>query len=159
MKANAGTAGVDKESLEDFERNLKDNLYKLWNRMTSGSYMPPPVKGVAIPKKSGGQRMLGVPCVADRVAQTVVKLTFEPIVEKVFLPDSYGYRPNKSAHDAIAIMLFPTLFCSYILELNCIENFQLRPWDSVPNPGIYRISSPKREKAAMTAAIPIFSFL
>jgi RNA-directed DNA polymerase len=103
VKANAGSAGVDKESLEDFERNLKDNLYKLWNRMASGSYMPPPVKGVAIPKKSGGQRMLGVPCVADRVAQTVIKLTFEPIVEEVFLPDSYGYRPNKSAHDAIGI--------------------------------------------------------
>jgi len=103
VKANAGSAGVDKESLEDFEKKLKDNLYKLWNRLTSGSYMPPPVKGVAIPKKSGGQRMLGVPCVADRVAQAVVKLTFEPIVEEVFLPDSYGYRPNKSAHDAIGV--------------------------------------------------------
>jgi RNA-directed DNA polymerase len=103
VKANAGSAGVDEESLDDFGGNLKGNLYKLWNRMTSGSYMPPPVKGVAIPKKSGGQRMLGIPCVADRVAQAVVKLAFEPIVEKIFLPDSYGYRPNKSAHDAIGI--------------------------------------------------------
>jgi RNA-directed DNA polymerase len=103
VKANAGSAGVDEESIKDFEANLKDNLYKLWNRMASGSYMPPPVKGVAIPKKTGGTRMLGVPCVADRIAQTVVKLTFEPIVERIFLGDSYGYRPNKSAHDAIAV--------------------------------------------------------
>ena len=103
VKANAGSAGVDEESLEDFGANLKNNLYKIWNRMTSGSYMPPPVKGVAIPKKSGGQRLLGIPCVADRVAQAVVKLAFEPIVEEIFLSDSYGYRPNKSAHDAIDI--------------------------------------------------------
>lgn len=103
VKANAGSAGVDEESIKDFEANLKGNLYKLWNRMSSGSYMPPPVKGVAIPKKNGGQRMLGIPCVADRVAQAVVKLAFEPIVEKIFLPDSYGYRPNKSAHDAIRV--------------------------------------------------------
>jgi len=103
VKANAGSAGVDEESLKGFEANLKDNLYKLWNRLSSGSYYPPPVKGVAIPKKSGGQRMLGIPCVGDRVAQTVVKLTFEPIVEKIFLPDSYGYRPDKSAHDAISV--------------------------------------------------------
>ena len=103
VKANAGSAGVDEESIKDFEANLKGNLYKLWNRMSSGSYMPPPVKGVAIPKKNGGQRMLGIPSVAARVAQAVVKLAFEPIVEKIFLPDSYGYRPNKSAHDAIRV--------------------------------------------------------
>ena len=77
VKANAGSAGVDEESLEDFGANLKNNLYKLWNRMTSGSYMPPLVKGVAIPKKSGGQRLLGIPCVGDRVAQTVVKLALQ----------------------------------------------------------------------------------
>jgi RNA-directed DNA polymerase len=103
VKANAGSAGVDEESIREYEANLKNNLYKLWNRMSSGSYMPPPVKGVTIPKKTGGTRMLGVPCVSDRVAQAVVKLVFEPIVEKIFLNDSYGYRPNKSAHDAIAI--------------------------------------------------------
>jgi RNA-directed DNA polymerase len=103
VKANAGTAGVDKESLEDFEGNLKDNLYKLWNRMSSGSYFPPPVKAVPIPKKSGGQRILGVPTVTDRVAQMIVKLTFEPHVEPYFLPDSYGYRPKKSALDAIGV--------------------------------------------------------
>lgn len=97
VKANAGAAGVDQQSLEDFERNLKDNLYKIWNRMSSGCYFPPPVKAVPIPKKSGGRRILGVPTVADRIAQMVVKLAFEPTVEPLFLADSYGYRPNKSA--------------------------------------------------------------
>lgn len=103
VKANAGAPGVDHQSLEDFEKNLKDNLYKLWNRMSSGTYFPPPVKAVPIPKKSGGERILGVPSVSDRVAQMVVKLVFEPAVEMYFLPDSYGYRPNKSALDAIGI--------------------------------------------------------
>lgn len=118
VKANAGTAGVDKESVKDFEANLKDNLYKLWNRMSSGSYMPPPVKGVAIPKKTGGQRMLGVPCVVDRIAQTVVKLTLEPILEKIFLPDSYGYRPNKSAHDAIGVTRRRCWHYDWVLEFD-----------------------------------------
>jgi RNA-directed DNA polymerase len=90
VKANAGAAGVDRQSIEDFEKNLKDNLYKVWNRMSSGSYFPPPVKAVEIPKKNGGIRILGVPTVSDRVAQMVVKMTFEPDVEPVFLPDSYG---------------------------------------------------------------------
>jgi len=103
VKANAGAAGVDQETISDFERNLKDNLYKLWNRMASGSYFPPPVRAVPIPKKSGGERILGVPTVADRIAQMVVKLIFEPCVEPYFLPDSYGYRPNKSALDAIGV--------------------------------------------------------
>jgi RNA-directed DNA polymerase len=94
---------VDGQSIEDFEKNLKDNLYKIWNRMSSGSYFPPPVKAVAIPKKSGGERILGVPTVADRVAQTVVKMTFEPIVEPLFRQDSYGYRPKKSALDAVGV--------------------------------------------------------
>ena len=103
VKANAGAAGVDRQSLEDFERNLKDNLYKIWNRMSSGSYFPPPVAAVPIKKKSGGTRLLGIPTVGDRIAQMVVKLQFEPQVEPYFLPDSYGYRPNKSALDAVAI--------------------------------------------------------
>ena len=102
VKANAGSAGVDKETIADFESDLKSNLYRLWNRMSSGSYFPPPVKAVAIPKKNGGERILGVPTVADRVAQMVVKLVFEPTVEPMFLPDSYGYRPGKSALDAVA---------------------------------------------------------
>ena len=103
IKKNAGSAGVDQQSIADFEKNLKSNLYKLWNRLSSGSYFPPPVKAVAIPKKSGGERILGVPTVSDRVAQMVVKLEFEPCVEAIFLPDSYGYRPNKSALEAIGV--------------------------------------------------------
>lgn len=103
VKANAGSAGVDKQSIAEFEENLKDNLYKIWNRMSSGSDMPPPVKAVAIPKKSGGDRLLGIPTVSDRIAQMVVKLESEPDVEPHFLPDSYGYRPGKSALDAIAV--------------------------------------------------------
>ena len=101
VKANAGAAGVDEQSIEAFEQDLKGNLYKLWNRLSSGSYFPPPVKAVAIPKKSGGERLLGIPTVSDRIAQMVVKLEFEPQVEPHFLDDSYGYRPNKSALDAI----------------------------------------------------------
>jgi RNA-directed DNA polymerase len=104
VKENQGAAGVDKESIADFEKNLRNNLYKIWNRMSSGSYLPPPVKAVAIPKKSGGgERMLGVPSVSDRVAQTVGKLYFEPVVEPQFHEDSYGYRPGKSALDAVEV--------------------------------------------------------
>src|SRR6185369_1892011 len=103
VKANGGAAGVDQESLEDFAKNLEDNLYKIWNRMSSGSYFPPPVRAVPIPKKTGGQRILGVPTVADRVAQMVVKQVVERTVEPIFMPDSYGYRPNKSALDAIGV--------------------------------------------------------
>lgn len=103
VKANAGAGGVDRQSLGDFEKNLKDNLYKIWNRLSSGCYFPPPVRAVAIPKKAGGERILGVPTIGDRVAQTVVKLIFEPCVEPCFLTDSYGYRPNKSALDAIGV--------------------------------------------------------
>ena len=102
VRANQGAPGVDEESVAEFERNLEGNLYVLWNRMSSGAYMPPPVKAVQIPKKDGrGSRTLGVPTVADRVAQTVAKLYLEPEVEPVFHPDSYGYRPNRSALDAV----------------------------------------------------------
>jgi RNA-directed DNA polymerase len=104
VKANGGAAGVDQESIERFERRLGDNLYVVWNRLCSGSYFPPPVKGVPIPKKSGGVRLLGVPTVADRVAQTVVKLVLEPILEPRFHPNSYGYRPGRSALDAVALV-------------------------------------------------------
>jgi RNA-directed DNA polymerase len=103
VKVNAGSAGVDKETIDDFEADLTNNLYRLWNRMSSGSYFPPPVKAVAIPKKNGGERILGVPTVADRVAQMVVKQVLEPNLEPIFLPDSYGYRPGKSALDAVAV--------------------------------------------------------
>jgi len=104
VKANGGSAGVDRQSIAKFEEHLSNNLYKLWNRMASGSYFPPPVKAVPIPKKSGGVRILGVPTVADRVAQTVVKLVLEPVFESVFDRDSYGYRPGRSALDAVAVV-------------------------------------------------------
>jgi Reverse transcriptase (RNA-dependent DNA polymerase) len=101
VKSNRGAAGVDEQTIEQFEADLSGNLYKIWNRMSSGSYFPPPVRAVPIPKKSGGERILGVPTVADRVAQMVVKQVIEPILEPIFLADSYGYRPNKSALDAV----------------------------------------------------------
>lgn len=101
VKANKGGEGVDGQSLEMFEEKLEGNLYKLWNRLASGSYIPPPVKRVEIPKAGGGVRPLGIPTVADRVAQMVVKQTLEPELERHFHPDSYGYRPGKSAHQAI----------------------------------------------------------
>jgi RNA-directed DNA polymerase len=103
VKANRGSAGVDEESIEVFETKLKDNLYRIWNRMSSGSYFPPPVKAVEIPKKNGGIRLLGVPTVSDRIAQTVVKKVLEPILDPIFDDNSFGYRPGRSAHDAIAI--------------------------------------------------------
>lgn len=101
VKANKGAAGVDKETLDDFEVDLRGNLYKIWNRMSSGTYFPPPVKAVEIPKSHGGTRVLGVPTVADRIAQTVVALHLEPRTERIFHPDSYGYRRSRSAHDAL----------------------------------------------------------
>jgi RNA-directed DNA polymerase len=103
VKANRGSAGVDAQSIQDFEVDLKDNLYKLWNRMASGSYFPPPVRRVEIPKKDGGLRPLGIPTVSDRIAQMVVKMMFEPEVEPYFHPDSYGYRPGKSAVQAVGM--------------------------------------------------------
>lgn len=102
VRANKGAAGVDGQSIVEFEANLKGNLYKLWNRMSSGTYFPPAVRAVEIPKKAGGVRTLGVPTVADRVAQTVVRMYLEPEVEPLFHPDSYGYRPGRSALDAVA---------------------------------------------------------
>ena len=101
VKANKGSAGVDGQSIEDFELNLKDNLYKIWNRMSSGSYFPPAVLRVEIPKSDGKIRPLGIPTVADRIAQMVIKQQLEPKLEKIFHKDSYGYRPKKSAIEAI----------------------------------------------------------
>ena len=103
VKSNQGAAGVDKETIEQFDANLQGNLYKLWNRMSSGSYFPPAVRAVSIPKKSGGERILGVPTVADRVAQMVVKQLIEPDLDPIFLADSYGYRPGKSALGAVGV--------------------------------------------------------
>ena len=109
VKANQGAAmrfqllrqGVDEQSIADFGGKLKDNLYRIWNRMSSGSYFPPPVRTVKIPKASGGERQLGIPTVSDRIAQMVVKSRLEPAIDPLFHPDSYGYRPGKSAQDAV----------------------------------------------------------
>jgi RNA-directed DNA polymerase len=101
VRANRGAAGIDDISIKEFEEKLKNNLYRIWNRMSSGSYMPPPVRRVMIPKAGGGERPLGIPTVGDRVAQMVVKMDLEPKVEPQFHPDSYGYRPGKSALDAV----------------------------------------------------------
>ena len=97
-----GGAGIDKQSIEMFNENMRGNLYKIWNRMTSGSYFPPPVRTVFIPKKQGGERPLGIPTVSDRIAQGVVKDYLEPSLEMVFHNSSFGYRPKRSAHDALA---------------------------------------------------------
>jgi RNA-directed DNA polymerase len=103
VKANRGAAGIDEETITMFEQDLSRNLYKLWNRMSSGSYFPPPVKQVEIPKAKGGTRRLGVPTVSDRIAQTVVKNAIEPILDPIFHQDSYGYRPGRSPKQAIAV--------------------------------------------------------
>jgi len=129
VRANRGSAGVDQQSLDDFALKWKDNLYKLWNRMSSGSYFPPPVKAVSIPKKTGGERVLGVPTVADRIAQMVVKLTFEPKVEPHFLPDSYGYRPGKSALDAVGITRRRCWKYNWVLEFDIRGLFDNIPHD------------------------------
>lgn len=103
VKANGGAAGVDGQTIAMFEENLKDNLYKIWNRMSSGSYFPPAVRFVEIPKSDGKTRTLGIPTISDRIAQMVAKMHLEPELESHFHPDSYGYRPGKSAHNAIGV--------------------------------------------------------
>jgi RNA-directed DNA polymerase len=101
VKANKGAAGADGVTIEAFEKDLGSNLYKIWNRMSSGTYFPPPVRAVEIPKSSGGTRLLGVPAVGDRVAQTAAALMLEPRTEAIFHDDSYGYRPRRGALDAV----------------------------------------------------------
>jgi group II intron reverse transcriptase/maturase len=118
VKENAGAAGVDKQTIEQFALDLRGNLYKIWNRMSSGSYFPPAVRAVAIPKKNGGQRILGIPTVADRVAQMVVKKIVERELEPIFLPDSYGYRTNKSALDAIGVTRTRCWQYDWVLEFD-----------------------------------------
>ena len=130
VKANKGAAGVDEESIEEFDKNLKGNLYQIWNRMSSGSYFPPPVRAVEIPKAGGkGVRVLGVPTVADRIAQTVVKLYLEPEVEPLFHPDSYGYRPRRSALDAVAKCRERCWKSDWVIDLDIRAFFDSIPWD------------------------------
>lgn len=131
VRANQGAAGVDGVSLADFETDLKGNLYKVWNRMSSGSYHAPPVRLVEIPKESGGLRPLGIPTVADRVAQTVVKMVLEPEVEPKFHPDSYGYRPRRSAHDAVATARKRCWDFDWVIDLDIKGFFDSLPHDLV----------------------------
>ena len=116
--AKGGAAGIDRESIEDFKNNRDKNLYKLWNRMSSGSYFPPPVRTVFIPKKQGGKRPLGIPTVSDRIAQGVVKEYLEAQLEVIFHSSSFGYRPGKSAHDALTQCQQNCMRYSWVLDVD-----------------------------------------
>lgn len=118
VKFNRGSAGVDGVDFEKFEENLKDNLYKIWNRMSSGSYFPSPVLAVEIPKKNGGTRTLGIPTISDRIAQMIARMYLEPKVEPIFHKDSYGYRPNKSAIDAVGKVRERCWRYDYVIEFD-----------------------------------------
>ena len=129
VKANRGAAGVDQQSLEDFEKDLKRNLYKIWNRMSSGSYFPPPVRLVEIPKGQGGTRPLGIPTVADRIAQMVAKVYLEPLLEPHFHTDSYGYRPGKSALDAVGAARQRCWRQAWVIDLDIKGFFDNLDWE------------------------------
>jgi RNA-directed DNA polymerase len=132
VKANKGAAGVDEVSIAEFEKDRDKNLYRIWNRMSSGSYFPPPVKAVEIPKAGGkGVRVLGVPTVSDRVAQTVAKMYLEPSVEPIFHPDSYGYRPKKSALDAVGACRQRCWRADWVIDLDIKAFFDSVPWDLI----------------------------
>lgn len=132
VKQNKGAPGVDGETLEAFEKDLKSNLYRVWNRLSSGSYFPPPVKAVEIPKAHGaGTRMLGVPTIADRVAQTVVAARLEAKVERIFHEDSYGYRPKRSALDAVGACRKRCWKYDWVIDLDIRKFFDSVRWDLV----------------------------
>jgi RNA-directed DNA polymerase len=128
VKANQGAAGVDGQSIAAFESRLADNLYKLWNRLSSGSYFPPPVRRVDIPKASGGLRPLGIPTVADRVAQEVVRRYLEPLLEPRFHEDSYGYRPGRSAIDALRTARQRCWRADWVVDLDIKAFFDPACW-------------------------------
>jgi len=128
VKANKGSAGIDDITIADFERNLGSNLYSIWNRMASGSYFPLAVKREEIPKSDGGTRILGIPTITDRIAQTVVKMHLEGELEKTFHPDSYGYRPKRSAHMALATTLKRCWQHDWVIDLD-IKGF----FDNIPH--------------------------
>jgi RNA-directed DNA polymerase len=128
VKANQGAAGVDGQSIAEFEARLAENLYKLWNRLSSGSYMPPPVRRVEIPKANGGTRPLGIPTVADRIAQEVVRRYLEPLLEPIFHEDSYGYRPRRSAIDAIRTARRRCWRHDWVLDLDIKGFFDSIDW-------------------------------
>lgn len=122
VKSNKGSAGVDQVSLEEYQKDLNNNLYKLWNRLSSGSYFPPPVREVKIPKQNGGHRKLGIPTVSDRIAQQVLKSYLEPRLEKEFHEQSYGYRPLKSAHQAVEAVRENVRHYSWVIDMD-IKSF------------------------------------
>jgi RNA-directed DNA polymerase len=131
VKANQGAAGVDRQSIADFEADLSNNLYKLWNRLSSGSYFPPPVRRVDIPKADGGTRPLGIPTVADRIAQEVARRYLEPCLEAVFHADAYGYRPGRSAIDAVRQARQRCWRYDWVLDIDvkayCVSGANLTP--------------------------------
>jgi group II intron reverse transcriptase/maturase len=131
VKANRGAPGLDEVSLAEFEADLKNNLFKIWNRMSSGSYFPPPVKAVEIPKSDGGVRVLGVPTVGDRIAQTVVARHLDIRVEPLFHPDSYGYRPGRSALDAVTACRQRCWKYDWVIDLDVQKFFDSVPWDLI----------------------------
>ena len=132
VKENKGGPGVDGVTIEDFEKDLKNNLYRIWNRMSSGSYFPPPVQAVEIPKQhGGGTRILGIPCVGDRVAQTVVAAHLEERVEPVFHSDSYGYRPGKSGLDAVGKCRQRCWKKDWAIDLDVQKFFDSVRWDLI----------------------------
>jgi RNA-directed DNA polymerase len=128
VKANQGAAGVDGQSIAEFEEDLKGNLYRIWNRMSSGSYFPSPVRRVDIPKGDGRTRALGIPTVSDRIAQMVVLRYLEPLVEPVFHEDSYGYRPGRSAHDALRVARQRCWRYDGVLDLDIKSFFDELDW-------------------------------
>jgi len=130
VRENGGAAGPDGVTIEQFEVKVQDNLYKLWNRMSSGSYFPGAVRAVEIPKKGkGGVRVLGIPNVVDRVAQTVIRMVLEPVVDKEFHPDSYGYRPFRSPHDALRACRERCWERDWVVDLDVKAFFDTVPWD------------------------------
>ena len=132
VKANKGAPGVDGVSIEEFEADVQDNLYKVWNRMSSGTYFPPAVRAVEIPKAhGGGTRILGVPTVADRIAQTVVAGVLEARVEPIFHPDSYGYRPKRSALDAVGACRTRCWSNDWVIDLDIRKFFDSVSWDLI----------------------------
>ena len=128
VKVNRGAAGIDEQTIIQFEEDLENNLYQLWNRMSSGSYFPPPVKRVDIPKSDGRTRALGIPTVSDRIAQTVIRNYLEPILEPVFHEDSYGYRPSRSAHQALQVARQRCWRNDWVLDLDVKSFFDEIDW-------------------------------
>jgi len=131
VKAKQGAAGVDGQTIAEFEKDLKSNLYRIWNRMSSGTYFPPAVKAVAIPKTGGGIRVLGVPTVSDRIAQTVAARVLEEKVESIFHPDSFGYRRGRAPQDAVAWCRRRCWENDWVIDLDIQKFFDTVPWGLV----------------------------